>query len=76
MEYARATSRKAGSVLIDLQKAYELVRHNLAVGRAAQAGFPLSMARLAVLMYGSPRFISQDGACSRTVRLGTSIVAG
>ena len=63
-EYARATGRAFVGALLDLRKAYELTRHLVLVGRALASAFPSAIARLAILLYSSPRVVVVEGACS------------
>ena len=62
--------------LVDLSIAYELVRHNLAAWKAREVGFPLVVARMALLQNGSRRVIKIGRACSLPIRTSTLIVAG
>ncbi|MFM7987073.1 MAG: hypothetical protein ACKPKO_47960, partial [Candidatus Fonsibacter sp.] len=76
VEYARARKAHGASLLIDLRKAYELVAHQLAAWRARQAGFPLAIARMALLVYGGRRIVRVGRACAMPIRTTTGIVAG
>ena len=75
-EYAEASGRAAGSVLLDLVKAYELVRHRLCARKCRDMGIPLHYARWCLLTYAGPRVLKLEGVCSPVYRVSTSIVAG
>ena len=75
-EYARASGKAAGATLLDLEKAYELVRHVLLKDRLIKTQFPMAIARLAIVVFELERYVSIQGAASQCIRTATSIVAG
>ena len=75
-EYAMATGRKAASVLIDLDKAYEMFGHRMCLARFVDAEIPMRYARWCLMCYGGPRVLRLDGVFSDVFCVGASIVAG
>ena len=76
-EHAAATGQYSTALLTDITKAYEHVCHARLVTFALQHEFPLSILRLCLEAYASPRRLMINGCCTEPFELGgTSLVAG
>ena len=76
-EYFRARGAEAASILTDLVKAYEFVRHRRLWQMCRATRFPLMIARWCIKAFAGPRVVKvQGGAVSEPIRISTSIVAG
>ncbi len=75
-EHAAALKVSFAQLLLDLQKAFELVDHNELVKEAMEVGYPLHLLRLAVAAYRLPRAMVVDGAYSTLLDANRGITAG
>lgn len=76
VEWAKAKGMNCAGALLDLVKASEKVRHGVLVRCGNGTGFPAAVLRLCISIYQSPRFLSVSGACSGSISINASIVAG
>ena len=75
-EYSNATGKPAASILVDLVKAYEMLKHRMCLVRFLDAEIPFYFARWCLLSYAGPRVLRLGDAYSEPLQLTTSIVAG
>ncbi len=75
-EHAAALKVSFAQLLLDLQKAFELVDHNELAREAMEVGYPLHLLRLAVAAYRLPRAMVIDGAYSTLIDANRGITAG
>ena len=76
-EAAASDGMEAASVLTDLAKAYEYIRHYKLLPLAAGKSFPMRILRLCLKTYGGMRRVLLDGLTSELFVIGgATIVAG
>ncbi len=64
------------ALLLDLEKCFEVVPHDLLVSEAEKLGYPLPLLRLSLASYRLPRVLAADGAFSAAVYAERGIAAG
>ena len=60
----------------DLQNVYETVDHDMLMVEAKETRYPLKLMRAMVVLYGGPRAVQFDGACSEAFCTLSTIVVG
>ena len=75
-EYSTARDMSTATVLLDLKKAFELVRHHHLIQAAIESNFPLWILKLLISMYRMPRVLDMQGVASDVIRAEQTIVPG
>ena len=74
--HAASLGQSSATMLLDLEKFYEHVAHDVLLCEAEAVGFPPRLARAAVALYGGLRAISYKNGVSATFKASRSIIAG
>ena len=75
-EAALAKGDEAAAPFLDLEKFYENVGHAVVMRAACATGFPVTVVKLAVAMYGAQRRLTREGCASKAVSCWKGIIAG
>ncbi len=75
-ECAAGAGATYGQLLLDLEKAFEVVDHEALVREAVAVGFPLPLLRLSLAAYCLPRALSIEGVYSHLIDPCRGITAG
>eukprot|EP00959_Pyramimonas_sp_CCMP1952_P038059 796382-Pyramimonas_sp.AAC.1 len=75
-EYYQAKGLSSATLLLDLKKAFELVKNHHVLAAAKATIFPRWQLKLLVLVYSSPRLLDLQGIVSNFVAAETTIIPG
>ncbi len=75
-EHAADSGATFAALLLDMEKCFEVVPHDVLAREAEQLGYPLQLLRLSLASYRLPRVLSADGAFSAEVIAERGIAAG
>ena len=76
VEFARQRGIAAYQVTLDIVKAYETVRHDVASSCALELGFNPALLRFLLRLYRGPRMITIGAPVGKTVHATQTIVGG
>ncbi len=75
-EQAADAGATFAALLLDMEKCFEVVPHDILAREAEHLGYPLQLLRLSLASYRLPRVLSADGAFSAEVIAERGIAAG
>ena len=67
---------RAGTVLLDLRRAFKRIRHGVLLDAARKSGFPLRQLRLLIAAHRSPRALEYAGVSSVPTETQQAVLAG